>query len=185
MKKSTIYFITGANGAGKSTLIPILKKKLPSQYQVYDFDERGVPKNVNAKWRKKETNYWISIGLRNARKNVTTIVCGLAMPDEIYEIAKQRKGIRIKICLLDVSAKEIHKRIKKRYATPTSIRHLKSITGDSLLESIQGNINHAKEFRKQCKKHKCKFFNTSKTTPKQTAAKIINWINFNHLKAKK
>ena len=59
MNKLKIFFITGTNSAGKSTIVPILRRNLSDKFIVYDFDEVGVPKNVDAKWRQQTTNYWL------------------------------------------------------------------------------------------------------------------------------
>jgi putative ribosome biogenesis GTPase RsgA len=44
---SKIFFIIGVGGAGKSTLVNNFKDTSPNFY-VYDFDEVGVPENVDA-----------------------------------------------------------------------------------------------------------------------------------------
>ncbi len=42
--KVNIFFITGTSGSGKSTLVKLLREKLSTTlYEVYDFDENGVP----------------------------------------------------------------------------------------------------------------------------------------------
>jgi thymidylate kinase len=173
MKQPKIYFITGVNTAGKSTMVPLLKKNLSSYFDIHDFDERGVPDNVDGKWRQKETKYWLRVGIRNIKKEISTIVCGLSLPEEIFKVSKSKK---IKIAFLDVSAKEISKRLRKRHNTPAKLRALKRVTQLTLAECIRDNIAHAKELRKQCKKYKCKVFNTSKTKPDKTVIKIIKWI---------
>lgn len=179
MKKAELFFITGVNGAGKSTLVPLLRKKVSSACVVYDFDERGVPENVDAKWRQKETGHWIDVGIRNSAKHKLTIICGLAMPAEVYPIAKQRNGIRIRMCVLDLGAPSIRARLRRRFSVPQAVRRLKKVTGLTVRECIQANIGHARELRRQCTKYKCKVFDTSRTTPERTADKIARWITMN------
>jgi len=176
MNKPKIFFITGTNSAGKSTIVPLLKKSLSGLFLVYDFDEVGVPKNVDAKWRQKTTNHWLDIGIKNAKKKITTVICGLTKPHEIYENIKKKNKVSVKICLLDVSANEITKRLKKRFKKPGSVKNLKKITGLTVNQCIKVNIIHAREMRKECKKFKCKIFNTSGITPCKTTARIIKWI---------
>jgi len=173
MKKNKIYFVTGVSTSGKSTIIPELKAKLPDKFVVYDFDEKGVPRNVNQKWRYETTQYWFNVAMNNSKKGKNTIICGYSMPDEIKEISK-KYDVKSNICLLDVSSKEITKRLNKRFSTPQKVKVLKKITGETLDECINGNILEAQTIKKQCQK--CKIYNTSKTTPKKTAQEIVDWI---------
>ncbi len=173
---SYIYFVTGVNGAGKSTIVPLLKKKLSSSFLIYDFDEVGVPENVDAKWRQDTTAYWMDIAIKNSKNNVKTVVCGLTKPSEVHEIKKSKKNLRVKIACLDLYAKDIEKRLKKRFKKSGSISNLKKVTGLTVKECIRANINHAKLMRKECRSSKCKFFNTSRTVPEKSIEKIINWI---------
>lgn len=154
-------------------MVSLLKKKLSPDYDVHDFDERGVPDDVDSKWRQKETKHWLDVGVRNIKNGTSTIVCGLAIPEEIYGMSKSKK---IQIAFLDVSAKEISKRLKRRHDTPAKLKALQRVTRLTLTECIRDNIAHAKALRGQCRKYKCKVFNTSQTSPEKTVAKIIQWI---------
>lgn len=169
MPRTNIYFITGVNSAGKSTLVPLLRDKLPNNFLVYDFDERGVPENVNSTWRKKETKYWLLKATRNAKKGSNTIVCGLTLPNEIYSLSKN-----VKIILLDISSQGISQRLKIRFKSQPSIRNLKKVTGLTVDKCIKANILRAQELRKQARQYKIKVFNTSRTTPLKTAEKIVD-----------
>lgn len=176
MKPQKIFFITGVNGAGKSTIIPLLKKKLPHQYRVYDFDEVGVPKNVDKAWRVETTKHWFRIAQKNAIKNIDTIVCGLTVPKEIFSVLKKNQKWETQIALLDVSKKEITTRLRRRLSTAAKVRNLKAVTGLSVTECIAANIQHAKALRSDCRKYRCQVFVTSHTTPSKTAAKVAKWI---------
>lgn len=171
-----IYFITGVNGAGKSTIVPLLKKYLPDSFLVYDFDEIGVPENIDGNWRKKTTSYWMNIASKNSKKNIITVICGLTKPSEIAEINKTKKNLKAKIALLDLYAIDIEKRLKTRFKKPGSIKNLKKVTGLTVKECISKNVENSKLLRKECKDFECKVFNTSRTTSKKTVEKIINWL---------
>lgn len=172
--KSNIYFITGVNGAGKSTLVPILKKSLGKDFIVYDFDELGVPVKVDKKWRQKTTRHWLKQSGKNNKKAIATIVCGLVWPKEVYSLARSRKNISI--YLLDISAKEIKLRLKKRFKTKAAIKNLKEVTGLSVSQCIEANILKAKKLRQEAKEYKSKVFNTSHTSVVKTKDKIIKEI---------
>lgn len=172
--KSNIYFITGVNGAGKSTLVPILKKSLGKDFAVYDFDELGVPVKVDKKWRQKTTRHWLRLASKNIKKGTSTIICGLVHPKEVHDLANSRKNINI--YLLDISAKEIRLRLKKRFKTKATIKNLKEVTGLSVSQCIEANILNAKKLRQEAKEYKCKVFNTSHTSVAKTKDKIIKQI---------
>ena len=172
--KAHIYFITGVNSSGKSTLVPILKKSLGNYFVVYDFDELGVPAKVDAKWRQKTSKYWLRVASKNAKKDISTIVCGLVWPKEVYSLAKSRKNISI--YFLDVSAKEIRLRLKKRFKTKVKIKNLKEVTNLSVSQCIEANILHAKKLRQEAREYQCKVFNTSHTSVEKTRDKIIKEI---------
>ena len=170
------FFITGVNGAGKSTLVPLLIKMLPRGYKVIDFDQRGVPNNVDVKWRQKTTRHWLQTARRNTQKNVHTVICGLSKPREIYAIATKKQKSNIHVAFLDVSSSQIEKRLRQRISSPLKVKNLKEVTGLTLRACIAANIQHAKELRKECKKYHCKVFNTTSATPKRTAVKVTHWI---------
>lgn len=47
----TVYFVSGVCGVGKSSIMPYLKELLPADnYDVRDFDERGVPDGADSNW---------------------------------------------------------------------------------------------------------------------------------------
>lgn len=52
----TLHFISGASDTGKTSIIPYLKKLLEKEVAVHDFDDIGVPNNLDNKWRQKSTN---------------------------------------------------------------------------------------------------------------------------------
>ena len=75
----------------------------PHLMGMLQLDERGVPKGVNAKWRQDETKHWLQVGYKNAKKNKSTIISGISMPDEILERLDKRRNIKVQFCLLNHS----------------------------------------------------------------------------------
>jgi len=176
MNRPKIYFITGVNTSGKSTLVPLLLKILPAGFFVRDFDARGVPKNVDEKWRQNTTKFWLEFAYRNYRRGISTVISGLAIPSEIHRVVRKTFRRRIKIAFLEVSAKQISKRLYRRCSTPAKVKNLKEVTGLTVTECIAANIKHAQVLRKDCKKFKCRTFNTSHVKVERTAAKVGQWI---------
>lgn len=170
------FFITGVNGAGKSTLVPMLRKALPSSYAVFDFDQRGVPKNVDTAWRRTTTRYWLSVARRKRKQSTHTVICGLTVPQEILALVTATDRRHLHLAVLDVSAREIGKRIRRRVSTPAQKKKLLAVTQLSLEDNIQANIRHAVALRKDCKRHGCRTFITTHVSPKRTAEMVVAWL---------
>lgn len=85
LMKAAIFFITGASGVGKTTLVEQLKLRNIPSCIIYDFDERGVPSNADKAWRKRETELWLDVAVKNLEKNISTVICGVSVPSEILE----------------------------------------------------------------------------------------------------
>lgn len=125
---ANIFFITGACGTGKSSIINFLKKSL-NNFEIYDFDEVGVPDNPPLAWRHNTTKHWLKVGKDNLEKNKSTIVCGLTIPQEIEKFMLNDLEEKIYIMLLDVSNEEREKRLKLRNADQDLIDELDEVIG--------------------------------------------------------
>jgi len=178
--KFKIYFITGVCGVGKSTLIPHLKLILNKRdYDIHDFDERGVPSNTDEKWRKRETEYWVNLGEENIKNNISTIICGFSNPEEIIHNNKKH----IKFILLDASNGTIKQRIIGRYQTKKSRQELRRASGDSVKEFIEDNINFLKTLKNICQNDKrCNIIDTTNKLPKEITEQIVKVIEQRHEK---
>ena len=175
-KKGKMYFITGVCGVGKTAIIPFLRSDLSKEeYDIRDFDERGVPEDVDKKWRIKETEYWLNIGLANAERNIITIVCGFTKPNEIKNLITS-KDIDSFICFLDASGEEIRSRLGNRYSDKRYVEELKKASGETPEESIEANIGYTSEFREICEQHKCKIIDAIDLSPEKVASKVAQWI---------
>ncbi|MEX1111896.1 MAG: hypothetical protein WEC84_00380 [Candidatus Andersenbacteria bacterium] len=176
MTKRNIFFITGVSTSGKTTLIPHIKNNLPENFLVYDFDERGVPDNVTAEWRREETAHWIRIGIENAKQDKNTVICGISVPSEVARNTELLEKIDPHYLLLNVSPAEIKKRFVARLSTKEAQLDWARTTGLSVEESVARNVAFAANLREVCKEYACKVFDTSETTPERTAINIAKWI---------
>jgi uridine kinase len=61
------FFVGGASGSGKTAIIKDLKQIIGNSVSIYDFDNIGVPKNADKKWRQESTEKWLRRVLQ--RKN--------------------------------------------------------------------------------------------------------------------
>ena len=173
---SKIYFVVGVNGVGKSTLIPLLRSRLNAHgFEVYDFDERGVPTGAGSEWRLSETLHWAEVGMLNLEKDVSTIICGYVKAKEIEEVEKQMQ-IEIGVCLLDASPEVIEKRLTNRHTDSNSLSEMERITGKTSQKFIEDNIWVSEKFREEAGRLGYKIIDTSELTPEQVADQIVGWF---------
>jgi thymidylate kinase len=172
-----VFFITGVNGVGKSSLVTLLKETLPKeQFTVYDFDKRGVPDNADRTWRATETLYWANKAKENLETGLSTIVCGFMKFPEIFGAA-ENANLKPEICLLDVNAENIEKRLRSRYQTPESVQELIRTTGKSTEKFVTDNIWVSEQFRSQAKTAMVESVDTSNKTLDEVLVKILHWIH--------
>lgn len=172
--ESKVYFITGVCGAGKTTVILYLKSLLNNEnYDIHDFDERGVPDGADRQWRIKETEYWINHGKQNIKDDISTIICGFSNPEEIVYSDEDN----IKFILFDADDKTIKQRIGGRYKTTKSKQELKRVSGDTVEKFIKDNINFLTTLRSICQKDKrCNIINTINKSPEKIAEQVVEII---------
>ena len=171
-----IIFITGVCGSGKSSLIPYLKVRLSQkQFDVHDFDERGVPDGVDREWRLDETKHWLDLGAINAKRGISTIITGFSKPDEIRDVLSNN-NIEVLFCLLDTSPNVIRKRLGGRYITEESQEEIKRVSGDTPKKFIEDNALYASELRKLCKDWDGHIINTDNLNPEEVATDIVDWV---------
>lgn len=106
-----LYFIGGASGSGKTSVMPYLKELLGDDIAVYDFDDIGVPKGADKKWRQESTEKWLQ-KLLSEEKDACLL--GQTVLGEILSCPSAKEIDKINFCLLDVSDFERIKRLKKR-----------------------------------------------------------------------
>jgi broad-specificity NMP kinase len=162
-------FITGVNGVGKTTVIEPLKKLLDPSFEVHDFDERGVPDNVQRQWRLDETKFWIDLGKENSKKNINTVVCGFVKPSEVNNSS-------VSCILLDANSEIIKQRLWTRYQTPKSIKIIERVSGKSVQKFIDDNIYYSSVIREEAKDYGTKSINTSFLSPEQVAMEILKYL---------
>lgn len=86
----SVFFITGTSGSGKTTLTHYLKSKLPKDlFEVYDFDENGVPANPDKTWRQETTDSWLIKAQENSAEHKSTVICGVTVPSEVLSSLKK------------------------------------------------------------------------------------------------
>lgn len=160
--KPAIFFITGTSGSGKSTVLKHLKKDL-SFAKVYDFDEAGVPKNPDVNWRKQTTNEWLIKARKNINDGLTTIICGVTVPEEIKNSPEFDDSLNVYFGIIILSKEEIQQRLKARGWNN---------------KLIEDNINWA-QYLEECVTNEKNHFivDGENNNPNQVAEKLAAWIN--------
>lgn len=163
-----IYLITGVNGVGKSSVIPFLATHLGEDFDIHDFDERGVPDNAGKEWRESELRHWLSVGETNKEKGISTIICGYMKPEEINEVSTGANVI-----LLDASAEVITKRILSRYVSSQSLVELERTTGKTPEKFAADNVWVSKKFQESAKAYGYQIVDTSNLKSDEVASEIV------------
>lgn len=175
MSKS-ITFVIGANGVGKSAIVPHLRAALPDgDFEVIDFDQRGVPDGADRVWRASETRHWLETAKRNAANGRSTVVCGFMKPAEIAEAATEI-GATPSGILLDVDEANLSARLPSRYPTPESLEVLLRKSGKTLEKFLGDNVYVAKILRRDAEAAGYLIVDTNGLSPKQVAEKILERI---------
>jgi gluconate kinase len=171
-----IYFISGVCGVGKSAIIPYLKKLLlKDEYDVRDFDERGVPDGADHAWRMKEVEKWLEIGGQNAEKGISTIICGFVKKKDFSEMI--REGLpEIEIILLDADAETTRRRLVGRYTKNGVFDPNQKVIGKPVNEFIESNVWYCKIMEKECREDGCKVVDTSMLTIEEVSKQVVGLI---------
>jgi len=69
MRRMYVVSGNGASGSGKTACLAILRQRNP-QVVWYDFDEVGVPADVDQRWRHRTTEYWLRRASENQAKGL-------------------------------------------------------------------------------------------------------------------
>ena len=135
-----IIFITGVSGSGKSTLVPLLKEQLPL-YNVHDFDEVGVPDDVDLSWRLETTDFWLKKSKDNLVNNTSTIICGTSVPEEILNSSEYDSSLIVLFGFIEISEATIQERLSSRGWTQSLIDSHKNWS-NILAEKVRKTRNH-------------------------------------------
>lgn len=171
-----MFFITGPNGVGKSTLIPHLVASLSAtDYDVRDFDVRGVPENAGTAWRLTETMHWIQEGRATSARGRRLVVCGFVKINDFADM-KMFLGNEIRIIHLDVSPEELRRRLEKRYSKDGVYDPSQTVIGKPVEVFIAGNLFIRESLRKEYEGADMSIVDTTSMTPEEVAVSVVALI---------
>ncbi len=178
-REPKIYFISGVCGVGKTASLKELKKKLSeTDYDIRDFDERGVPDGGGPKWHTEETLNWLKIATENATNGKSTIVCGFQNPEDFNKLYDHTEKIPATLILLNASSDTIHQRLLGRYPTKESILEINRASGVPLDKFVADIISFAPTLRDIFKNENYPIIETDNKTQEQVANEIIKLLKY-------
>lgn len=165
MKKYHIFIITGVCGVGKTSIIPLLKEEL-TEFEIFDFDEAGVPKIPTTEWRTATTRLGIEKCFKNLSLNKRSILLGMIIPQDVELFVPRSHVDCLKFLLLNVTQEERTRRLESRKEKRQfvlnerkNIEHLENWLNESVFD--YGVID------------------TTKQSIDETADKVIRWVIHN------
>lgn len=171
-----IYFISGVNGVGKTSIMPYLKILLPDdQYEIHDFDERGVPAKADGVWRISETKYWVDRGVELAMEGKSIIICGFVKPADFQNLLSD-KMLGITLFFLDAQPEIIRQRLVGRYTKDGYFNESQTVIGKPINVFIDGNIYISGQMKKMFEELNCSIIDTSDLTPEAVARQVSGLI---------
>jgi hypothetical protein len=174
IKIPMIYFISGVSGVGKTSVLIHFKRLLPlSEFDIRDFDERGVPDGGGPAWHDNETLFWLNIAAENAMHNKSTIICGFQNPQRFKMVHNKMKHPSAKLFLLHASGDTIRQRLVGRYPTPESVQEINRASGVPLEEFIENNVSFASTLRTIFENEGALVVETDNKTSEEVAKEIV------------
>lgn len=185
---SNLYFVIGASGSGKTAIIPELKRHLRYQFNVYDFDEIGMPEGADKKWRQESTEAWLQKLLKEDRDSC---LHGQMVLGEILACPSSSKLDKVNICLLDVNDFERIQRLRKSNTHGSVDQHMLNWSAwlrmhhqdPQWMQQVvkedcwnQLNFSNWENLDNWTEKANIQFIETTKLSIKEVAAKVAQWI---------
>ncbi len=159
--QSNTFFLTGTSGSGKTTIVESVQKFLPF-VDVHDFDEGGVPKDADEKWRRERTNHWLEIAQENIKQKKITIICGVSVPTEVKNAPAYSKQLIVHYGVIHIEPEDVRIRLRKRGWNDSLIDH---------------NITWAQHLERFVKSEPDNFVvDSSKYGPDTVTERICNWV---------
>lgn len=157
-----VFFITGTSGAGKTTLMEGLKSLNLTMLDIHDFDEGGVPEGADQRWRMERTEEWLQKAVRNRLQGMSTVICGVSVPQEIRSSPSFNGDLRVRYGLLRAEESEIRRRLAARNWSQGL---------------IDDNIEWAKHLERFVRAENERYIPWKTTpTPEETVNGFLDWI---------
>jgi len=171
-----VHFISGVSGVGKSTVIKRLKTLLSAEYEIHDFDERGVPENAGPDWHDQETLHWLEVASENAKLGKSTIIGGVMEPERFAKVYDKNSHPPAQLIFLHASEDVLRQRLMGRYTTPESREDIKRASGRAYDKYIEDMVADAPGLLMAFEKAGLPVINTDTKSPEEVAREIVSLL---------
>jgi len=176
LNQPKVYFISGVSGVGKTSTMNYLKKLLsPEDFDIRDFDERGVPDGGGPKWHSAETAHWLDVSALRAKEGRSTIICGFSEPGIVRSVHQEHHP-PIELILLHASPDTVRARLRGRYPTAESEKEIERASGTSLEKFMDNCSSYAPKLHDLFEREKCLIIETDHKSPEVVAKEVVGNI---------
>ena len=114
LRSRTVFFLVfGSSGAGKTSALVALRSQRP-ELAVHDFDEIGVPSDVDIGWRHQANERWVHRALDYQAAGVDMVLAGQTPLGELLAAPSAAQLEAISACLLDCDDETRVTRLRER-----------------------------------------------------------------------
>jgi broad-specificity NMP kinase len=173
------FFITGASGVGKSTALRLVRDASTAQEQLRfrDIDDAGVPRGVDAAWRREQVAAWVELAARMRRDGLVLVLSGVVEPGDVDDAMPARPVVVPRFCLLHASAKVLAARLRERLSSPAAAADLVRVTGQAPQQYVEAVARHAAHLHSSfAGRGDTAVIDTSDLTPQQVAEAVGTWL---------
>ncbi|MBA3489792.1 MAG: hypothetical protein H0T78_09675 [Longispora sp.] len=120
--------LTGSSCAGKTTLALAVADRLDG-ITVHDFDEVGVPSDVDKRWRQQTLESWLQRAVEYQKQGLDLLLTGQSPLGEVLACPSATDLNGIAVCLVDVTDDVRVERLAQRDGTRWSPQAVEAFTG--------------------------------------------------------
>lgn len=187
-----LLYLTGSSCAGKTTTLPALRH-LPA-LAVHDSDEIGIPSDADTAWRQSTLERWVQFALEHQTRGVDVVVAGQSPLGEVLAAPSVPQLEAVAICLLDVEDDVRRHRLQERDGGWWDAAAVEAFVGWGRWHREHAVDPQARPevittqgwpamgwerwtgWRRGDSRWSCPVVDTTSTSPKVTAARVLAWV---------
>src|SRR5262249_49539600 len=99
--RTVLFLIFGSSCSGKTTVLDAIRERGLPRLEVHDFDEIGVPRDADGKWRQGANEIWVTRALAWQAAGLDLLLAGQTPLGELLATPSAVGIDAISACLLD------------------------------------------------------------------------------------